>query len=135
MIAEQEIQQFSEMGAVTIDTPLTQQQLSAASAVFDRLLPFSEPEAGEEPRYRVSTTCTFYGPELLDIIQHPFFEEVAKRVLRADEISFFQTAIVTTYPVTKYSLQLLPTRGCPVHPLESRRYSEAHGLHLFCLDR
>ena len=47
MITEQEIQQFSEMGAVTIDTPLTQQQLSAASAVFDRLLPFSEPEAGE----------------------------------------------------------------------------------------
>jgi len=98
MITEQEIQQFSEMGAVTIDTPLTQQQLSAASAVFDRLLPFSEPEVGEEPRYRVSTTCTFYDPELLDIIQHPFFEQVAKRVLRADEIHFFQTAIVTTYP-------------------------------------
>ena len=98
MITEQEVQQFSEMGAVTIDTPLTQQQLSAASAAFDHLLPFSEPEAEEEPRYRVSTTCTFYDPELLDIIQHPFFEEVAKRVLRADEISFFQTAIVTTYP-------------------------------------
>ena len=98
MITEQEIQQFSEMGAVTIDTPLTQQQLSTASAVFDRLLPFCEPEAGEETRYRISTTCTFYDPELLDIIQHPFFEEVAKRVLRADEIHFFQTAIVTTYP-------------------------------------
>ena len=98
MITEQEVQQFSEMGAVTIDTPLTQQQLSAASAAFDRLLPFSEPEAGEAPRYRVSTTCTFYDPELLDIIQHPFFEETSKRVLRADEISFFQTAIVTTYP-------------------------------------
>ena len=98
MITEQEIQQFSDLGAVTIDTPLTQQQLTAASAVFDRLLPFSEPEAGEKPRYRVSTTCTFYDPELLDIIQHPFFEEVAKRVLRADEVRFFQTAIVTTYP-------------------------------------
>ncbi len=98
MITEQENQQFSEMGAVTIDTPLTQQQLTAASAVFDRLLPFSEPEAGEKPRYRVSTTCTFYEQELLDIIQHPFFEEIAKSVLRADEISFLQTAIVTTYP-------------------------------------
>lgn len=98
MITEQEIRQFSDMGAVTIDTPLTQQQLSAAAGVFDRLLPFSEPEAGEEPRYRVSTTCTFYDPELLDIIQHPFFEETAKCVLRADEICFFQTAIVTTYP-------------------------------------
>ena len=98
MITEQEIQQFSEMGAVTIDTPLTQQQLTAASVAFDRLLPFSEPELGEQPRYRVSTTCTFYDQELLDVIQHPFFEEVAKRVLRADEVRFFQTAIVTTYP-------------------------------------
>ena len=94
MITEQEIQQFSDLGAVTIDTPLTQQQLTAASAVFDRLLP----GPGEKPRYRVSTTCTFYDPELLDIIQHPFFEEVAKHVLRADEVRFFQTAIVTTYP-------------------------------------
>ena len=98
MITEQEIHQFSEMGAVTVDTPLTQQQLTAASTVFDRLLPFSEPGAGEKPRYRVSTTCTFYDPALLDIIQHPFFEEVAKRVLQADEVRFFQTAIVTTYP-------------------------------------
>ena len=98
MITEKEIQQFSEIGAVTIDTPLTQQQLTAASTVFDRLLPFCEPEAGEKPRYRVGTTCSFYDPELLDIIQHPFFEEVAKRVLRADEVRFFQTAIVTTYP-------------------------------------
>ncbi|MYE90621.1 hypothetical protein F4X33_16675, partial [Candidatus Poribacteria bacterium] len=71
MITEQEVQQFSDEGAVTIDTPLTQQQLSAASTVFDHLLPFSEPEAGEETRYRFSTTCTFYDPELLDIIQHP----------------------------------------------------------------
>ena len=98
MITDQEIQQFSEIGAVTIDTPLTQHQLTAVSAVFDRLLPFREPEVGEQPRYRVSTTCTFYDRELLDIIQHPFFEEVAKQVLRADEVSFFQTAIVTTYP-------------------------------------
>ena len=96
MITEQEIQQFSDLGAVTIDTPLTQQQLTAASVVFDRLLP----GPGEKPRYRVSTTCTFYDPELLDIIQHPFFEEVAKRVLRADEVRFFQTAIVTTYPAS-----------------------------------
>lgn len=98
MITEQEIQQFSEMGAGTIDTPLMQQQIAAASAVFDRLLPFSEMETGEKPRYRVSTTCSFYEPELLDIIQHPFFEAVAKCGLRADEIRFFQTAIVTTYP-------------------------------------
>ncbi len=98
MITEQEIQQFSEIGAVTIDTPLTQQQLSAASAVFDRLLPFRDPEAGEQLRHRVGLTCSFYEPELLDILQHPFFEEVAKRVLHADRVSFFQTAIVTTYP-------------------------------------
>ena len=98
MITDQEIQQFVEMGAVTIETPLTPHQLTAASAVFDQLLPFREPEAGEQPRYRVGTTCSFYHSELLDIIQHPFFEDVAKRVLQSDEVRFFQTAIVTTYP-------------------------------------
>jgi ectoine hydroxylase-related dioxygenase (phytanoyl-CoA dioxygenase family) len=43
-------------------------------------------------------TCSYDDPELLEIIQHPFFEEVAKRALRADEVRFFQTAITTSYP-------------------------------------
>ena len=43
-------------------------------------------------------TCSYEDPVLLDIIQHPFFEEVAKFALEADEVEFFQTAITMAYP-------------------------------------
>src|SRR5689334_21603687 len=97
-MTDQEIQQFDALGVATIDTPLTQQQIDAASAAMDRLLPFEEPADGGKPRYRPGLTCSYDEPELLDIIQHPFFEEVAKQVLKADQIRFFQTAIITAYP-------------------------------------
>lgn len=98
MITEQELKQFIEAGAVTIDTPLTDAQVRGAAAALDRLLPFEEPPEGQKPRYRYSLTCSYDAPELLDIIQHPFFEEVAKRALQADEVRFFQTAITNAYP-------------------------------------
>ena len=91
-ITEEQVRQFNEAGAVTIDTPLTAQQIADAAAAMDRLLPF------QEGKYRVSRTCDYYDPALLDIIQHPFFEAVARRVLEADEVRFFQTAILNAYP-------------------------------------
>ena len=98
MISPHQIQQFLESGAVTIDTPLSPQQIIAASAAFDRLLPFQDPPAGEKPQYRRGQTCSFYDPELLEILQHPFFEEVAGKILRTDQARFFQSAVVTAYP-------------------------------------
>ena len=98
MITEQQLQQFIEDGAVTIDTPLTPAQIAAAVAALDRRLPFASPREGQPPHYRLQKTCSYDDPALLEIIQQPFFEEVAKRALRADEVYFFQTAIITTYP-------------------------------------
>jgi Phytanoyl-CoA dioxygenase (PhyH) len=99
MITDDELRQFMEVGAVTIDTPLTAEQIAAASAALDRLLPAGPPPTeGRSPGHRVGTTCSFYEPALVEIIQHPFFEEVARRALRAEEVRFFQTAIVTSYP-------------------------------------
>jgi hypothetical protein len=98
MIRKQEIRRFYEAGVVTIDTPLTASQITAASAAIDRLLPFRAPGEGQPPRYRAGMTCSFFDPELLEILPHPFFEEVAKRVLQAEEVRFFQTAIITAYP-------------------------------------
>jgi hypothetical protein len=89
---------FLEEGAITIDTPLTEAQIAGALAAIDRLLPFQEPEPGQKPRYRGSLTCSYYEPESVEIIQHPFFEEVAKQVLGTDTVRFYQTAIVTAYP-------------------------------------
>jgi hypothetical protein len=92
MLTESEIERFDEAGAVTIDTPLTAQEIAGACEAFDRLLPF---RAGQP---RPSLTCSYSDPEILDIIQHPFFEEVARQALRADAVHYFQSAILTAYP-------------------------------------
>lgn len=98
MITDQQLRRFIEEGAVTIDTPLTAAQIAEASATLDRLLPFTTGREGQPARYRAGMTCSYDDPALVEIIQHPFFEEVAKRCLRADQVHFFQTAITTSYP-------------------------------------
>jgi len=97
-MTDDEVRQFWEVGAITIDTPLTEAQVEAASAALDRLIPFQAAGEGQRPRYRTSQTCSYYDPEILDIIQHPFFEEIAKQVLRTEEARFYQTAITAAYP-------------------------------------
>jgi hypothetical protein len=92
LITEAEVQQFNEAGCVTIDTPLTRQEIADASDAMDRLLPF------ENGNPRPSLTCSYYDPALVQILQHPFFEETARRVLQAPKVHFFQTAIVKAYP-------------------------------------
>ena len=91
-MTDQEVQQFHEDGSVTMDTPLTAREVANAAAAFERLLPF------QEGNYRPSLTCSYHDPALLEILQHPFFEEVARRVLQAEQVRFFQTAILTAYP-------------------------------------
>jgi hypothetical protein len=98
LITKQQLQQFIEDGAVTIDAPLTAAQIDAAAAALDRRLPFVPAAEGRPARYRAGMTCSYDDPELLEIIQHPFFEEVAKQALRADQVHFFQTAITIAYP-------------------------------------
>jgi ectoine hydroxylase-related dioxygenase (phytanoyl-CoA dioxygenase family) len=91
-LTEEQVQQFDEDGAITVDTPLTAQQIADAAAAMDRLLPF------REGHYRVSRTCDYYDSAIVDIIQHPFFEAVACQVLKAERVHFFQTAILNAYP-------------------------------------
>jgi len=98
MISAEQLRIFEEQGAVTIDTPLTTAEIATAAAAVDALLPFQGVESGQAPRFRYGATCNYYEPALLDLIQHPFFEGVAQRVLRADAIRFFQTAILASYP-------------------------------------
>jgi hypothetical protein len=98
VITEQQLQQFIEAGAVTIDTPLTPAHIAAASAALDRWLPFVPPREGQPARYRLQQTGSYDDPALVEIIQHPFFEAVAKQALRAEEVRFFQTAIAMSYP-------------------------------------
>ena len=91
-MTDKDVAQFDEAGYVTVDTPLTLEQIAATSAAMDRLLPFD----GKNPR--PSQTCNYDDPALVAIIQHPFFEAVAKQVLRTPSVRFFQTAILNAYP-------------------------------------
>ena len=78
-------EKFTELGAVTIDTPLSDGDIAAAAVTVERLLPFD----ASSGRYRYSATCSYYDPALLDIIQHPFLEGVACSVLRTEAVHFF----------------------------------------------
>jgi hypothetical protein len=40
---------------------------------------------------------TEYTQPLLDVLQHPFWEQAAKAVLRAERVYFFQTAATASY--------------------------------------
>ena len=94
MIEVNQIEAFTDLGAVTIDTPLSDGDIAMAVGAVRRLLPFD----ASSGRYRYSATCNYYEPALLDIIQHPFFEGVACTILRTESVHFFQTAILATYP-------------------------------------
>ena len=97
MITESEIKQFEEVGAVTIDTPFTQKEIEGISLAFDRLMPFDGPKDGKPARFRVGQRY-FLEPELLDVIQHPFLEGVAKKTLRAKSVHFWNTTSIVSYP-------------------------------------
>ena len=96
MINAEEIRRFDEDGAVTVDTPLSPDELSAASAAMERLLPYDK----SSPHYRITSTNKFVDPTLINLVQHPFFEAVACQVLRAEEVRFRQLALACTYPQT-----------------------------------
>ena len=72
MITNAQLTQYDEEGAVTIDSPLTTRELDRAEAAWDRLI-----ENGGIP---------WEDPGYVDVIQHPYFEEVAKKVLRAEKV-------------------------------------------------
>jgi ectoine hydroxylase-related dioxygenase (phytanoyl-CoA dioxygenase family) len=98
MISPAQVQEFLGEGVTTVDTPLREAETAAAAEALDRLLPFRPGSPGEKPRYRVGLTCSFFDEPLVDLIQHPFFEEAAKAVLDTDAVRFFQTAILASYP-------------------------------------
>jgi len=92
-----QIDDYLQQGVITIDTPLTPEQIAAAAEALARLAPQYASEAPATPRARVGAGDLF-EPALIDIIQHPFFEAVAKDALKAEAVYFFQTAGVIAYP-------------------------------------
>ena len=72
MITDAQLAQYEEQGAVTIDSPFTTEQLDRAEAAWDRL--------------RDNGGAPYEDPDYIEVVQHPYFEEVAKKLLRADAV-------------------------------------------------
>ena len=92
------VERFLRDGLITLDTPLSAAQISAGAAAIDRRLPGPPPGAPRSYGTRFGETCSFYDPELVEIIQHPYFERVAAAVLDTPSPRLFQTAITNAYP-------------------------------------
>ena len=98
MITNTQINTFEQEGAVTIDTPLTDDQLTQTAQLMDTLLPLGPPRPGEKkPRYRVGEN-SLLQPSFVSIIANPFFEEVMKKLLYTDNVVITNTAIRKTHP-------------------------------------
>ena len=67
-----ELRKYEKEGAVIIDSPFTTEELDRAESAWDRLK-----ESGSPP---------YEDPDYVDVVQHPYFEEVAKKLLRADAV-------------------------------------------------
>ena len=71
-ISDGELARYDKDGAVVIDTPFSSAELDRGEAAWDRL--------------KVSGDWIDTDPDLVDMIQHPFMEEVARMVLRANGV-------------------------------------------------
>lgn len=87
-----QVAEFVQHGAVTVDTPLTAAALSATSAAMFA----AAPRGGSASR--TGRTCDYYDPPILEVIAHPWLEAVAKQVLGASAVTFFQTALLNAWP-------------------------------------
>ncbi len=81
--SDEQVRQFEQVGAVTFDGPFPPAQIQAVSDLVARL--DAEKKLGGYADY-------FVEPLLVDVIQHPFFEEAAKRFLHAPEVEFVNWA-------------------------------------------
>lgn len=72
MPTDAELKKYQEEGAVIIDTPFTEEELDRAEGAWDRLTKNGTPPH-EDPDY-------------VNFVQHPYLEEVAKKVLRAEAV-------------------------------------------------
>lgn len=93
-VTPEQIREFEETGGVMLASPFTADEIAAANRVFDGILTTDDLTAGS----RATRFCDFYDPEILHLLQHPYLEEVAKVLLRADDVVVEIAAITTTHP-------------------------------------
>ncbi|MCX5660079.1 MAG: phytanoyl-CoA dioxygenase family protein [Planctomycetota bacterium] len=89
IMTAQELATMDRDGFVTIDTPFTPAEVSAAAAAVDRAFgPGRDGFLGSD----------IVEPEVLHLMFHPFVEAVAKQMLRADDVALRAAAARKTAP-------------------------------------
>ena len=99
-ITDQQVEAFDRDGAVTIDTPITSRQLADAVELMDQLLPLAKPTPAVKVRDRVGKRFLL-DPAFVRIIENPFFEHTAKRLLHSDAVVVASANITKTLPQPK----------------------------------
>lgn len=74
-LTDANLAEYESQGAVTIDTPFTTEELDRAEAAWDRL--------------KASGAPSYDDPDYVNTVQHPYFEEVAKKLLRAQAVQLW----------------------------------------------
>ena len=100
-VTDEQVALFDRDGVITLDTPVPKPLLAEASKLMDELFPLSfdkRNHPGEKPtRYRVGrnepTEDVF-----VQILQNPFFEHLAGRMLHAESVHLVSIALRTTHP-------------------------------------
>lgn len=104
MLTNAQLRQYEAYGAVTIDSPFTSEQLDKTEAAWDRL---------QENRLNK----TYDDADYVDIIQHPYLEAVAKKLLCADAVHLWWGVIAHSRAPSKppyTDSRELWTKGCHV---------------------
>ena len=114
-ISDAQLAEFTARGYVTIDSPFTPAQLRAAIETLDAITTHDPNQGFEEegPDGRMRPTGNHrshpnlrgglsraenFSQALLDLMQHPWQEQVARRVLRSSDVVLTNGVSVYSYP-------------------------------------
>jgi len=100
-ITDEQVEAFGRDGSVTVDTPLTTQTLDAASRLMDERLSLSSdkrnPPGSVPQRFRIKQNQTL-DPPFVRIVEEPFLERLAQRLLHTDSVILKEASLRNTYP-------------------------------------
>lgn len=98
-IASSHVDEFVRNGLTLVDDVFSQDEMLAASAGFDHLYTHGEKTNG--------ITQYFDEPGLIDVLQHPHLEQMARIMLRADAVVLNSSACLFKRPqdTTEWSLE------------------------------
>ena len=91
-ITDEQLTQFERDGLVTINGPCSTDELTTLNAVLDAKFP----DPGDV--FVAETTGQFFEPEIVAMVVHLFWEDLARAVLRADAVELASVGFRRTVP-------------------------------------